>query len=86
MTAHPYDLGPQREPHASDYKPRKLTSKTSDVEAAQELLAWMRCQGFAAASVVVGSVQIVGLVDQYPRKQEPAKATEADLFDDVRLR
>lgn len=81
---HPYDLGPQTEPHPTDYKPRALT-EVHDVTATQELLDWMRFRGFGAQSVTVGpsGVQIVGLVDLYPRKPAVTKApTEAMLYDD----
>lgn len=87
---HPYDLGPQADPHPTDYKPRRLThrlddgeTRTHDVTAAQELLDFMRFRGYGAQSIVVGSVQIVGLADLYPRKPiEPSRPTDADLFDE----
>lgn len=87
---HPYELGPQTEPHPTDYKPRSLakSATAAAVTATQELLDFMRFRGYGAASVTVGpqGVQIVGLTDMYPRKPPVAKApTEADLFDDDRM-
>ena len=94
---HPYDFGPQTEPHPSDYKPRALLEhgeehsaayvpRSHDVIAAQELLDWMRFRGFGAQSVTVGpqGVQIVGLVDLYPRKPiaPTQNAGPGDLYDD----
>lgn len=88
---HPYDLGPQADPHPTDYKPRELrdrdedtmTPKSHDVIAAQELLDFMRFRGYGAQSIVVGTVQIVGLTDLYPRKPiAPSKPTDADLYDE----
>lgn len=95
MTTHPYERDPSAfaDPHASDYRQRDLgphdgTGRTHDVTATQELLDWMRFRGYSAQSVSVGAggVQIVGLVDDYPRKTPPKAPTEADVFDDERLR
>lgn len=91
MTApHPYELGPQVEPHASDYTPRTLAkgATSAAVHATQELLDFMRFRGYSAQSVTVGpsGVQIVGLADLYQRKpKQPERPSEAELFDDERI-
>lgn len=84
--SHPYDLGPQTEPHPTDYKPRTLAKSATSaaVLATQELLDFMRFRGYTAASVFVGpqGVQVVGLVDLYPRRPPQSKPpTEMDLYD-----
>lgn len=48
-----------------------------DVVAAEHLLHWCRRNGFTVGGVVVGKVQIVGLVDQFPHKQ-PEPGTTPD--------
>lgn len=48
-----------------------------DVLAAQALVTWLRKNGYAAHGIVVGKVQIVGLVDEFPHKQRENAAGAA---------
>lgn len=81
--------GPISEPHASQYTPTKLAPSgiAKDVEAVKELLGWLRFKGLRVDLVQVGSIRLVGVVDDYPRKAvlstpSPSPAGDLRLFED----
>lgn len=59
------------EPDPSAYEPRAIGDEATAaaVAGAQELLAWARAHGFRLGSVRVGSVELVGVADDYPRRR-----------------
>lgn len=67
---------------SSAYEPRPIADEATAaaVAGAQELLAWMRAHGYRAQSIQVGPVQVIGVVDDYPRRRLPTP--DAPTYED----
>lgn len=59
------------EPDPTAYTPREIgdAATAAAVAGAQELLTWMRANGYRCQSIQIGAVQVIGVVDDYPRRR-----------------
>lgn len=67
----PVPIGLVDEPNPAEYTPREIGDEATaaQVAGAQELLAWARAHGFAVQSIKVGAVELVNVIDGYPRRR-----------------